>query len=90
MSGVQLDPARMAAIAEQLRRQIPNASAEAARPMIDAAGELQRLADQVIALQTEQAKTLKEIASRVVQTCSCPDCTAKRATASNAAPGSLN
>lgn len=90
MSGIQLDPARMAAIAEALRQAIPKASPEAARPMIDAAGELQRIVDQVRSAQTEQAKALKELVSRVRENCTCADCTAKRAAASTLAPGSLN
>lgn len=78
MSEVQIDVQRMAAIAEQLRQQVPNASAEVARPMIDAAGELQRLVDQFDALQKAQAKFVREILKRAAEECQCANCTARR------------
>ena len=88
MIGVQVDVKRMLAIAEALRQEIPKVSSQAARPMIDAAGELQRLADQVV-----QASELAEkvIASRGAPVlCQCPDCTARRAVEAKPNPENLN
>lgn len=92
MIGIQLDPARMAMIAEGLRIFIPTVSPEAARPMIDAAAELQRLADQVSALRAEHEKAVQKIVQTMVSaaTCNCDSCNAKRTAASKVAPGSLN
>lgn len=71
---LHLEPERLLSIAAALREQIPLVSSDAARSMIDAAAELQRLGDQLLAFRQQQLELLKERASN----CDCPVCTAER------------
>lgn len=84
---IELDPTRLEAIAGALREQIPNATPNMAKPMIDAAAELQRLADLVKAVIARQLEQLMKAAEDI---CQCPDCQARRAAADTPAPGGLN
>lgn len=93
MIGVHIDVVRLAALAEALRVQIPNVSCQAARPMIDAAGELQRLADQFGQLHKQLDQQAVEIAGGIVlggPNCQCRKCVARRAAAAPSTPGDLN
>jgi len=88
MTGLQLDPARMAAIADGLCKELPNVPPEAQRHMIDAAGELRRLVDQARALLAQRAKDLQKLKEIVARECNCDACRAERA--GKPTPGSLN
>lgn len=82
MTPLYLDAERMLAIAEELRKQIPLVSSDAARSMIDAAGELQRIGDQLNAFKKEQQELIKNIA----KDCDCPVCTARREAEASVTP----
>jgi hypothetical protein len=88
---LETDHARMCAIAESLRQQIPNVSAEAARPLIDAAAELQRIADQVFAYLKREEEAIRRLVEELARpTCQCAKCTARREAAGRPASGTLN
>lgn len=71
---LHIEPERLLSIAAALREQIPLVSSDAAKSMIDAAAELQRLGDQLLAFRQQQLELLKERAAN----CTCPVCTAER------------
>lgn len=91
---IQIDPQRMLAIADALREQIPNVSPQASRPMIDAAGELQRLADQFERMRKAQAeaasKLVESLIADLTTNCDCAFCRAQRATEGKPSAGELN
>lgn len=88
---LQTDLERMLAIAESLRREIPNVSAQAARPMIDAAAELQRIADECSAHLRREEEARKRFAEELARRfCTCPKCTARRTAAGTPASETLN
>lgn len=90
---IQIDPQRMLAIADALREQIPNVSPQASRPMIDAAGELQRLADQFERMRKAQAEAASKLTESLVAAltnCDCAFCRAQRATQGKPSAGELN
>jgi hypothetical protein len=91
LRSLQTDLARMLAIAESLRREIPSVSAQAARPMIDAAAELQQIADRVSAHLKREEEAMKRLAEELARPfCPCPTCTARRESAGRPASGTLN
>lgn len=96
MKGVMLDAQRLARLAAGLREQIPHASPDVARPMIDAAGELQRLADEIVQFgqqNSEEAKKLHGSANPNAGECRCVFCQIRRgieAQQQKAKPGDLN
>lgn len=80
MKGVEFRPSYWGRLAAALREQIPKASPEVARSMIDAAAELQRVCDEIVETGKQNEEELRQRLSEAAAQggCQCEACKVRR------------